>query len=153
MNEEMLTVFNKLCQIPGIEKIETNGIIHIDLPQHDDSDFTFSVSLSKSAEPMITAINYKELSTELWFHTFNIHDYDSEKERLEAFYQTIKNLLTNPTKIVQNTGLIISSYDCYYYINSNWVEVFPLLFLKPLNILNAKRSKIVYRASKIISNF
>jgi hypothetical protein len=154
MKKEIHAVFNKICQIPGAEKTETNGILSISLPKYDGSDFNYSLSLSDNNEPRIAAINYIESGVELWYHSFNIHDYDSEKEKAEAFYSTIRNLFMNPTKIVQNMGLLTWSYNCYYYSNnSDWVEVYPLLLLKPLNILRVKRNKIVYRASKIISEF
>lgn len=153
MKKEINAVFNKVCQIPGAEKIETTGFLKINLPLQDDSDFAFSISLSENNEPRIAAINYTESSAELWFHSFNILDYDSEEARAGALNLTIRNLFTNPTRIVQNMGLLVWTYDCYYSNNNNWIEVYPLLFFKPLNVLKVKKSRIVYQASKIISDF
>ena len=152
MEKDIKDIFDKLLKLPGAKELRTEGYLKISFPAALNSDYNFSLYLYYDNEPQICASHTIKPESFFWFHPFEIYDFDSEEERIDAFNKTVENLFTNPTRIVQKKGLISWSFSCFYFKNVKWIEVYSHSGLRISNVPPINTKEIIYQSPIVVSN-
>lgn len=151
MSENIRDIFNRISQIPGAEKGGADDFLRISLPVAANSDYYFSVFLYKDGDPQISATYSKNSDCYFWYHPFEIYDFDSQEDRINAFNKTVENLFINPTRIIQKKGLISWSFSCFYFKNNEWIKVYSHSGLRIANTPPINAKEIIYQSPIVVS--
>ena len=97
----------------------------LNLPRPANADFQVAVFMYEDGEPQITASIPEEEREHDYFCylAFEIADYSSDQARFEDFETSLGLIVRNPSRIVQEKGMMLWDFSWECQVGDEWVHV------------------------------
>jgi hypothetical protein len=130
-NESIDVAVVKLLRrfLPGFEPLAQvdsmtgaiSSLSSIDLPVADGADYYFQLVFSPELQVHAKLLNNTTAKMYFWYMPFEDAAFKYSVEKQDAaFLETVENLLTNQTRIVQKKGWLFWHFRCEYELGGAW---------------------------------